>query len=162
MGNDLAIYVSALQDSLRNKWDILKKILELTQAQNEVLSMDDVNIERFDELVGEKENLLKRLEVLDNGFQELFDKIGTSLKENSVQYKPQILEMQNYIRTITECSVKIQTLEKRNKEKFTAFVSGKRKEIRDFKKSNKTAVSYYQNMANQHREWQSYFVDKKK
>lgn len=162
MGNDLAIYVSALQDALRNKWDVLKKILELTQAQNEVLSMEEVNIERFDELVGDKEKLLKRLEVLDNGFQELFDKIGTSLKENSVQYKSQILEMQNYIRTITECSVKIQTLEQRNKEKFTAFVSGKRKEIREFKKSNKTAVSYYQNMANQHREWQSYFVDKKK
>jgi hypothetical protein len=58
--------------------------------------------------------------------------------------------------------VKIQTAEKRNKELFTSFVSGKRKEIRDFKVSNRTAVTYYQNMANQHHEWQSYFVDKKK
>lgn len=162
MESDLKVYVSALQDALQSKWEILKKMLELTQAQQEVLSAEDVDMERFDALVEEKDILLKRLERLDNGFQELFDKIGTKLKENAEQYKAQVLEMQNYIRTITDCSVKIQTLEQRNKEKFTAFVSGKRKEIREFKKSNKTAVSYYQNMANQHREWQSYFVDKKK
>lgn len=162
MENDLTVYVSALQDSLRNKWELLQKMLELTQQQNEVLSAESMDIERFDEIVESKEALLKRLEILDNGFQDLFDRIGTSLKENSERYKPQILEMQNYIRTITDCSVKIQALEQRNKEKFNAFISGKRKEIREFKKSNKTAVSYYQNMANQHREWQSYFVDKKK
>lgn len=162
MESDLKVYVSALQDALQSKWEILKKMLELTQAQQEVLSAEDVDMERFDALVEEKDILLKRLERLDNGFQELFDKIGTKLKENAEQYKAQVLEMQNYIRTITDCSVKIQSLEQRNKEKFTAFVSGKRKEIREFKKSNKTAVSYYQNMANQHREWQSYFVDKKK
>lgn len=162
MENDLTVYVSALQDSLRNKWELLQKMLELTQKQNEVLSAENMDVDRFDEIVESKEVLLKRLEILDNGFQDLFDRIGTSLKDNSAEYKPQILEMQNYIRIITDCSVKIQTLEQKNKEKFNAFISGKRKEIREFKKSNKTAVSYYQNMANQHREWQSYFVDKKK
>jgi hypothetical protein len=53
-------------------------------------------------------------------------------------------------------------LEQKNKEKFTAAVGKKHREIRDFKISNKTAVSYYQNMANQHHEWQTYFFDKKK
>ncbi len=35
-------------------------------------------------------------------------------------------------------------------------------EMQNFKVSNKTAVSYYKNMSNQHREWQSYFVDSRK
>lgn len=162
MENNIAVYVSVLQDSLRNKWEVLKEILELTQEQEKVLCAQKVHLEEFDRLVQEKGTLLERLDELDRGFEEIFGKVGTALKEQSGQYKPQILELQNYIRTITECSVKIQALEKKNKERFTAVIAQERREIRDFKVSNKTATSYYQNMANQHHEWQSYFVDKKK
>lgn len=50
---------------------------------------------------------------LDKGFQNLFDRIGTSLKENKQQYKEQIQEMQEFIRKITACGVKLEALEKK-------------------------------------------------
>jgi len=162
MDNNISVYVSALQDSLRNKWDVLKEILDLTEQQEKILDAEEMDWDSFDALVQGKGKHLGKIEELDRGFEELFGKIGTVLKENSAQYKPQISELQNTIRVITECGVKIQALEKKNKDKFAAAVAKKRKEIRDFKASNKTAASYYQNMANQHHEWQSYFMDKKK
>lgn len=162
MDNNISVYISALQDSLKSKWDILKQILGLTEQQEKILDAGEMDWDSFDALVQEKGKLLGKIEELDKGFDDLFGKIGTTLKENSAQYKPQILEMQNAIRVVTECGVKIQALEKKNKDKFAAAVANKRKEIKDFRASNKTATSYYQNMANQHHEWQSYFYDKKK
>lgn len=162
MEKSVAVYVSVLQDSLHSKWEVLKALLDLTQQQEKVLSQENVDTDAFDELMQKKEVLIERLEKLDSGFQELFDKIGTALKGEPQQYKTQILDLQDHIRKITECGVKIQRLEQTNKEKFALFLSQKRKEIREFKVSNKTAVSYYQNMANQHHDWQSYFLDKKK
>ncbi len=70
--------------------------------------------------------------------------------------------MQNFISIITSLGVEIENLEHKNKEKFKNFIVSKRNGIKDFKVSNKTAVSYYKNMSNQHREWQSYFVDSRK
>ena len=162
MDNNISVYVSALQDSLKNKWEVLKEILDLTEEQEKILNTEETDWDSFDALVQEKEKLLGKIEELDRGFEELFGKIGTTLKENSAQYKPQILELQNSIRVVTECGVKIQALEKKNKDKFATAIAKKRKEIRNFRASNKTAASYHQNMANQHHEWQSYFMDKKK
>lgn len=162
MEKDIAVYVSVLHDSLRDKCKVLQEILKLTKEQQELLCREEMDFDAFDALMQDKEVLIQRMQELDRGFQNLFDIIGDALKEDSGRYKAQILEMQNDIREITDCSVKIQALEQKNKEKFTASVAKKRREIRDFKVSNKTAVSYYQNMANQHHEWQSYFVDKKK
>ena len=70
--------------------------------------------------------------------------------------------MQNFIRTITDIGVEIENLEYKNREKFKKYILLKRNNIKDFKVSNKTAVSYYKNMSNQHREWQSYFIDSRK
>ena len=161
MGNDITVYVSALEDSLRSKEVVLKRLLELTERQGVVLQ-EKMDTDEFDRLMQEKEICIVRIQELDKGFDNLFNRIGVALKANKEQYQVRILQMQDAIQRITDLSVKVQTAEKRNKELFIAFVSGKRKEIRDFKKSNKTAVSYYQNMANQHHEWQTYFLDKKK
>ena len=161
MGKDIAVYVSVLHDSLRDKCNILQEMLGITQKQEQILSEEEMDFDDFDELMKDKESLIQRVQELDQGFQNLFDKIGTVLKDNSQQYKAQIVEMQEYIRTITDCGVKIQALEHSNKEKFTAALAKKRREIRDFNKSNKTVVSYSKNMANQHQAWQSYFMDKR-
>ena len=98
---------------------------------------------------------------IDKGFDSVFNKIGSTIKANPQEYRQQILELQNLIRTITDIGVEIEGLENKNKEKFSKFILAKREEIKDFKKSNNTAASYYKNMSNQHQEWKSYFVDRK-
>lgn len=162
MTQEIAVYISALQSSLKNKKEVLFKIFEISKDQEAVLEEKEVDMNQFDALMQKKEKLIVRMQELDRGFDNLFTKIGDELKKNKEQYKDQILEMQETIRAIMDCSVKIQALEQKNKEKFAVFVSGKRKEIRDFRVSNRTVTSYYQNMAGQHHVGQSYFLDKKK
>ena len=147
-------YISVLHGSLRKKLELVKELLEFTK--------DDVDIDSFDKIVREKDIRINEVLEIDKGFDSVFNKIGSTIKANPQEYRQQILEMQNLIRTITDIGVEIEGLENKNKEKFKNFVSAKRNSIKDFKVSNKTAVSYYKNMSNQHREWQSYFVDSRK
>jgi len=159
---NINVYITVLHDSLSRKVDVVKEILKYTKEQNVILSSDDVDIDRFDDIISEKGILIKKLEELDNGFDTTFDRIKEELKNNKVMYKSQILEMQNFIRVITDMSVEIEFLEQSNKTMFADFLHGKRKEIRKFNVNNKIAASYNNNMPNQHQDWQSYFLDKKK
>lgn len=161
MADEVAVYISVMKDSLQEKCEVLKEILALTQKQEQILNHLADSTDDFDAVLNEKGRLIKRMQELDNGFNSLFQKAGNAIQQNKQYYKPQIMEMQNAIRIITDYSIQIQALESKNKSKFENFVTAKRKEIRDFKVSNKTANSYYKNMANQHHQWQSYFMDKK-
>ncbi len=155
-------YISVLHGSLRKKLELIKKLLELTKEQNKILNEKTIDIDSFERIVSEKEVKINEVLGIDRGFQTVFNKVSGIIKESPQQYRQQILEMQNFIRTITDIGVEIENLEQKNKEKFNKYLASKRSDIKDFKVSNKTAVSYYKNMSNQHREWQSYFVDSKK
>lgn len=160
--DNTTVYVTALQDSLQKKMDVLKQLLQLTQEQGELLGQEEPNIDAFDDIMLKKEELLREMTELDKGFEALFAKVGAELKEKKYQYQDQVKQMQNMIRSITDCGVRIEGLEKQNKNAFQEYLAGARREIRDFKSSNKMATSYSQNMANQHQQWQSYFMDQKK
>lgn len=160
--DNVSTYISVLHSSLHKKLELIKELLELTKEQNSILSEEEVNVESFDRIVDEKETRINEVLDIDKGFQSIFNKISSVLQENPQEYRQQILEMQNFIRTITDIGVELENLEHKNKEKFNKFLATKRNSIKDFKVSNKTAVSYYQNMSNQHRAWQSYFVDSRK
>lgn len=160
-----AVYVTVLSDTLKKKMDILKKILLLTKEQNTILSekdIDKVDVDGFDIVVEKKGKLLEQMQELDKGFDSVYKKVGLFLSENKEQYKSQILQMQNLIRSITDTGMELESLEQQNKTKFNNYIRNKRHAINDFKKSNRVATSYYQNMSNQHREWQSHFLDQKK
>lgn len=159
------VYVTVLLDSLKKKTGILKKIYELTKEQNSILSeqnIDKVDVGTFDNIVDKKTILLEEMQKLDDGFDAIYKKVGIFLSENKETYKSEILEMQNLIRALTDIGMQIQHLEMQNKTKFNTFIRNKRHAINDFKQSNRVATSYYQNMSNQHREWQSHFLDQKK
>lgn len=161
MEQDISIYVAALQDSLKNKYEALQKIQGATEKQQRAVSGEELDIDAFDEAVQEKERLIERIQELDDGFQSVYAKIGDALRREKQRFKPQILEMQNLLRTMTDLGVRIQALEQKNKTRFEGLVSRKRREIRDFQTNNRTANTYNQHMANQHQQWQSYFLDKK-
>lgn len=113
MENNIDVYVSALHTSLHEKWELMQNLLKLTQEQEQILSKGEMEPDDFDALIQKKSVLLDRMGELDKGFQNLFDRIGTSLKENKQQYKEQIQEMQEFIRKITACGVKLEALEKK-------------------------------------------------
>lgn len=162
---DMSMYITILHDSLCKKLEILKKILELTRQQRGLLSIEkitELDTDAFDEIVDDKQKLIDKMIELDKGFDSVYKKAGTYIAANKYIYQTQIMEMQNLIRSITDISVELQSLEQQNKNYFNKFLREKRHEISSFKTSNKVAVSYYQNMSNQHREWQSHFLDQRK
>ena len=129
-------YISVLHGSLRKKLELVKELLEFTKEQNIILNEDDVDIDSFDKIVSEKDIRINEVLEIDKGFDSVFNKIGSTIKANPQEYRQQILELQNLIRTITDIGVEIEGLENKNKEKFSKFILAKREEIKDFKKSN--------------------------
>lgn len=163
--DDIRVYITILSDSLNKKMDVLKKILSLTKEQNLILSEKDtekVDVDRFDRVFEKKGKLIEQMQELDKGFDSVYAKIGRYLSEDKEVYKQEILQMQNLIRSITDIGVELESLEQQNKTKFNTFIRNKRHAISNFKQSNRVATSYYRNMSNQHREWQSHFLDQKK
>ena len=162
---NINVYITILSDSLKKKMDVLQDILNLTKEQGQILSEKDtekMHVDGFDRIVEKKDELLKEMQELDNGFDSVYKKIGKILADNKDTYKSAILQMQNLIRSITDIGVQLESLEQQNKTKFNTFIRNKRHAINDFKQSNRVATSYYQNMSNQHRVWQSHFLDQKK
>ena len=162
MMDNIGVYVSALQESLQKKLDVLLELLKLTKEQGAILKEKEPDMDRFDEIIQEKAKLLDNMETLDRGFDALFAKAGDTLKNNKYEYQTQITEMQNLIRSITDTGVQIEGQEHRNKTAFQQYLTGARHEIKEFTVHTNLANSYYHNMANQHQSWQSYFLDQKK
>ena len=160
--DNTGVYVSALQESLQKKLEVLNSLLKLTNEQGRILAEQKPDMDRFDVIIREKDQLLQSMETLDRGFESLFAKIGNTIKDNKYQYQQQITEMQNLIRSITDTGLQIEGQEHRNKTAFQNYLTGARQEIKQFTTNNQTANAYYHNMANQHQTWQSYFVDQKK
>ena len=118
--DDIRVYVNILSDSLRKKLDVLQELFSLTKKQNEILSEKDtekVDIDGFDHAFEEKEKLIKKMQELDNGFDSVYKKVGSFLAENKQEYKQDILQMQNLIRSITDTGIKLESLEQQNKTK---------------------------------------------
>lgn len=162
---NIRVYITILSDSLDKKLDVLKKIFSLTKEQNLILGENDIesfDVDSFDSVVEKKEKMIAQIQELDRGFDSVYGKIRSVLKTNKEEYKPEILRIQNLIRSITDIGVELESLEQQNKIKFNTLIRNKRHAINDFKQSNRVATSYYQNMSNQHREWQSHFLDQKK
>lgn len=161
MATETNVYISALQESLRKKQKLLQEILELTTEQKEILAQDRPDMDRFDQILAEKEERITVLNELDQGFDSLFQKIKDTLEQQKYQYKQQIQQMQRDIKAITDLGVTIQGMEHQNRDAFQKYLMQERQEIKIGRNSSQTAVSYYQNMPNQHHEWQSYFMDQK-
>ena len=112
------VYLSALQESLQKKQRIMEELLTLTQQQSEVLQQENMDIDVFEQLMAQKEKALGEINILDKGFDSVYHKVSPYLEQDKQSYRSAILEMQNLIRVITDCGVKIEGLERRNREDF--------------------------------------------
>ena len=93
MSTELNVYVSALQESLRKKKEVLQALRELTGEQQTVLQQESIDIDRFEELMVEKDQQISELNALNAGFQSLFQKVENDLKDKRYQYEKQIRQM---------------------------------------------------------------------
>lgn len=154
-------YIGILKESLDKKIKILDDILEQNRRQEKILREPEIDFDGFNETVAAKEKCINELEVLDKGFQTVFDRVKEALSADKETYRQDIKELQERIKTITEKSMDIQSGEVRNKETFQKNITESRKNIRSVKTANKVAANYYQSM-NKLNVVDSQFLDTKK
>ena len=154
MNSNNSVYVRMMVDVLKRKEKILQQILEQTKEQEVILKQEDVDYDRFQELLDE-------LNQIDEGFDALFKKVEKEITVHKKNYLTEIVTMQKLISAVSDLGLRIQALEAQNSERFKIYLASKRKQIHDYHVNSQTASRYYQNMANSHRPEQSYYFNEK-
>ncbi len=139
-------YIEILIQSLKKKLDTLQKIQEMNKEQKLLLADENLTPEEFEKNVQKKGRLVEQLEMLDQGFDEVYQRVRGELSDHKEAHKPQIAVLQEQIRQITALSSDIQAQEKRNYELAVKKFDSVRKQIREVKASHKAVNQYYQNM----------------
>lgn len=155
-------YINILIDTLNKKLNILKQIMDETGIQKDLLDNTPLDVEKYEESFAVKDVLINNILELDQGFENLYDRIKEEITSNKNKYREEILTLQGLIQELTDISIKLQLLESSNKIKMEVYFKNQKSEIKRKKIFNKTALGYYKNMTDQHQEGQSYFIDKKK
>ncbi|HHT96875.1 MAG TPA: flagellar protein FlgN [Clostridiales bacterium] len=155
-------YINILKDTLVKKNEILDQLLDITILQEECFKNSPVDIDLFEDSVGKKTDIIEQLNTLDDGFDKVYKHVKNELIDEKDTYKEDVYELQESIKNIISKTTKLQALEIRNKKSAEAYFSSKKNDVKTFKISSQTASNYYKNMADQHQEGQSYFLDKKK
>ncbi|MDO4966814.1 MAG: hypothetical protein Q4E51_08930 [Lachnospiraceae bacterium] len=142
-------YVMIMIDSLKKKRDLLNTLLTKTKNQADLISgndYDDVNWNQFDVYVEEKDNAIDKIEVLDDGFEQVFNRIREDLDFNKSLYANEIKEMQSLIKELTDIGISIQTAEEKNRRDVERIMTASKKEIKRAKKNLKVSASYISSM----------------
>ena len=161
MQNSEHNYIGILKESLDKKIKLLDDILEQNRLQENILHEPEIDFDSFNDTIDAKEKCINELDVLDKGFQTVYDRVKNVLAAEKETYRQDINELQEKIKTITEKSMDIQSGEVRNKEAFQKNIAESRKNIRSVKNANKVASNYYQSM-NKLNVVDSQFLDTKK
>ena len=136
-------YIPVMIQSLKKKSEILDAIMELNIRQSEELENPALDPDDFDKTVEEKSKQIEQLDLLDDGFQELFDRVKDDLKNHQDLYRDEIAQMQDYIRKLTSKSATVH------------------KQVREVRKSQRVVNQYYKNMMKTNY-GEPVFTDKKK
>jgi len=75
-------YIAIMLQSLQKKEKVLNSIIQINKRQKEELENPSLDPDDFDKTVEEKSKLIEQLELLDNGFEKLYEKGITMEKKN--------------------------------------------------------------------------------
>lgn len=140
-------YLSVMEESLEKKIQILTKIQEYNQRQQEILQAQNVELEKFDECVDRKDELIEELTALDSGFEALYENLSEELQGNLEKYAQHIKRLQDLVSDVMEQSVTIQAQEARNKKLVEDYFRRERKQLGQTRKNSQAAYDYYKSMS---------------
>ena len=139
-------YVDIMIQSLERKVSVLKNIKECNKKQEELLNNEEVDVDIWDKMVDEKSPLIDEINLLDEGFDEVYERIKEDLTNNKEGYKAEIEAMKKLIGEITSLSMAIKAQEARNKSKAELHFGRLRKKGRTIRQSNRAAEVYNTSM----------------
>lgn len=136
-------YLGILEESLHKKLKLLDEIQSYNEAQYQVFSGEDVQVDKFDEYIEEKGRLIEQVLKLDEGFETLYAHLSEELKGNREKYAKEIVTLQELVKQVTEKSVSVQAQEARNKALIEAYFAKEKKQIGQGRRSSAVAFNYY-------------------
>lgn len=154
-------YIHIMIESLEKKREVLGRIIEANEQQKVMLQDPNLSPEEFEQNMTNKSELVDQLNLLDDGFENLFERVRGVLSEQKEAYASEIHRMQALIKEITEQTNTIQTQEIRNRDQVTYKFADVREQVKGVRNSQKVVKQYYQNMMNG-RNAESLVVDNKK
>ena len=143
-------YIQIMIESLTKKSELLDKLIRKNEAQHDCVagkSFDEIDWDGFNLIVVEKQTAIDRILKMDEGFQNLYDRVKEQLNEDRDKYAEQIKEIQRLIEVITGQGVKITTGEERNRKIIEKVFGNRKKEIKRTRNSLRVASSYAQTMS---------------
>ncbi len=140
-------YLHIMEESLQKKDALLDKITDVCERQEVLLKEDSFSLEEFDKLMETKGKLAEELNRLDDGFESLYEKIREQLQGDRQQYRNEIRHMQALIRSITDKSNHIQTMEERNRQGMEMQLRKERTRLQKNRQASAAAYNYYKNMS---------------
>lgn len=146
MDNTAKTYLQILDQSLEKKISVLNRIIEQDQIQLQQLENPNLDPDDFDQTVEAKAKLIEELELLDDGFEQIFARVKEEIGDHKEGYKTEICQMQEKIRQITAKSMEIQTQEARNKNLMEQKFNSIHKQVKEIRQSQKVVNQYYRNM----------------
>ncbi len=137
-----------LEDSLNRKHRILLRIQEENTKESRILSdTDNVDPDAFDKTLDIKGEYIDELNAIDDGFDNLFERVKLEVGDHKDLYQNQIKRIQKLIRDITACGTSIQSQEHTNKSLAEKYFSREREKMTTGKKNSIAAFNYYQTMS---------------
>ncbi|WP_294242284.1 flagellar protein FliT [Pseudobutyrivibrio sp.] len=155
-------YVVMLRESLEKKADILRVLQIRNQEQAAILQDPNTTPDDLEKNMNMKSELIDRIIMLDEGFQQLFGRVKTIIEADRETYADEIRMMQELIKKVTDLTADVEASEYRNKEYAKTRFANIKKEVREIKKSNDVVTSYYKNMMAHNKADDPSFLDKKK
>lgn len=153
-------YLQIMMDSLKKKKDVLQQIVDYNNEQEAIVTADELDGDKFQKNMEDKSACIDELNMLDEGFQSVYDRVKENIQRYKLNYKNDILILQQLIKEVTSLSATIQAQESRNKLQVDRKFRQLRSETKTAKRSVSMANKYYKNMSQTSYEPQ--FMDKKK
>ncbi|MFG6340238.1 MAG: hypothetical protein K1W31_18035 [Lachnospiraceae bacterium] len=135
-----------LVESLEKKSRILDEIIKENEAQERLFKQEELNLEALDSSSDKMGALAEKLELLDEGFESVYDRIREELIENKQAYRVEIKRMQELIAEITEKTVSINAARMRNKMQAEQQFKKSRQQIGSASSQMKVSKNYYNHM----------------
>ncbi len=155
-------YVVMLRESLEKKADVLNVLLIRNKEQAAILQDPNTTPDDLERNMNMKSELIDRIIMLDEGFEQLFNRVKDIIEEDRETYADEIRLMQDLIRRISDLTADVEATEYKNKEYAKTRFANIKKDVREIKKSGDVVSSYYRNMMAHNKADDPAFLDKKK
>jgi len=155
-------YVVMLRESLEKKADVLRVLTIRNKEQEAILNDPNSTSDNFEKNMNMKSELIERIIMLDDGFEQLFNRVKAIIEADRDTYADEIRLMQELIKKVTALTADVEASEYRNKEYAKTRFANIKKEAREIKKSSDVVSSYYKHMMSPQTTADPAFLDKKK